>query len=367
MNQTSVFISIAATVLAAAVVFSGVRPVSLQKEREHAAAFTSSVSSAGGYRRGKILSEENKLLVSTKTSFAGDGSEQAWREMDPAAAEVFSGLIGTFTGGIDQNLEAILRSQNPAPTNDETGQSVQLTVSLDDSTALHQYLTAHKITAGMAVLHADGAIHAIVSTPSFDQNRYRISERYRASLTQTDALKYLPFAEMELPGEILRPLLDARFGGELPGASLLNACLRDEMGLGACTECDFCTLHPEYDAVSGRIRCHIVQLGTLLSAMAGSTGEVYRPYLAARTVDSVSRAAITETQPQVLGTIRGAASITLPPQAVFETEEGWLLYAYEEASKRTAVMTICDTGFDGIETKEDALTCFTAALETIAW
>ncbi|MBQ9696384.1 MAG: hypothetical protein IJV58_08155, partial [Oscillospiraceae bacterium] len=321
MNHTSVFISIAATVLAAAVVFSGVRPVSLQREREHAAAFTSSVSSTGGYRRGKILSEENKLLVSTKTSFAGDGSKQAWREMDPAA-EVFSGLIGTFTGGIDQTLEAILRSQNPTPTNDETGQSVRLTVSLADSTALHQYLTAHKITAGMVISEADGAIHAIVSTPSFDQNRYRISERYRASLTQTDALKYLPFAEMELPGEILRPLLDARFGGELPGASLLNACLRDEMGLGACTECDFCTLHPEYDAVSGRIRCHIVQLGTLLSAMAGSTGEVYRPYLAARTVDSVSRAAITETQPQVLGTIRGAASITLPPQAVFETEEG---------------------------------------------
>ena len=84
-------------------------------------------------------------------------------------------------------------------------------------------------------------------------------------------------------------------------------------------------------------------------------------------MDSVSRATITETQPQVLGTIRGAASITLPPQAVFETDEGWLLYAYEEASKRTAVMTICDTGFDGIGTQEDALTCFTAALETIAW
>ena len=367
MNHTSVFISIAATVLAAAVVFTGVRPVSLQKEREHAATSVSSESPSGEFRRGRILSAENQVLVCTRTALAGDGGEQAWREMDPAAAEVFSGLIGTFTGGIDQNLEAILRSQNPTPTNDETGQSVQLTVSLADSTALHQYLTAHKITAGMAVLHADGAIHAIVSTPSFDQNRYRISERYRASLTQTDSLKYLPFAEMELPGEILRPLLDARFGGELPGASLLNACLRDEMVLDACTECDFATLCPEYDAISGRIRCHIVQLGTLLSAMAGGTGDVYRPYLAARTVDSVSGAVVTETQPHVLGTIRGAASITLPPQAVFETEEGWLLYAYEEASQRTAVMTICDTGFDGIETQEDALACFTAALETIAW
>ena len=63
MNHTSVFISIAATVLAAAVVFTGVRPVSLQKEREHAATSVSSESPSGEFRRGRILSAENQVLV----------------------------------------------------------------------------------------------------------------------------------------------------------------------------------------------------------------------------------------------------------------------------------------------------------------
>ena len=71
MNHTSVFISIAATVLAAAVVFTGVRPVSLQKEREHAATSVSSESPSGEFRRGRILSAENQVLVCTRTALAG--------------------------------------------------------------------------------------------------------------------------------------------------------------------------------------------------------------------------------------------------------------------------------------------------------
>lgn len=352
---SSTIILIAAAVgLAAAYAVPAVSSFSLRKER--AATTAAAVSTVRDTnRRGDLYSSENTLLVTSAVTCNDEGEEASWRAITPAYDTALGNIIGTYTGGIDAALAPLLREDNPTVEPDGRGCSVRLTLS-DQTLGVYEELAeTQQITAGVVVISSEGALRCLCSTPSFQHEQFRVSERYRTSLNGSAAMNNHVLEPLEIPQEILEPLLRAECQDAPQSTALVNRIFRDELFLEDM-KCDFGVLKASSDAESRTSRCSIIQLASILSALPNG-GNIYKPYVMNQMLDTVSHQPIgEETVPSVIGTLRHADAVELSRKAVIDTADGWLCYAVGENA--TVVMHVIDTTYDGIETREDAAQCF---------
>ena len=137
-----------------------------------------------------------------------------------------------------------------------------------------------------------------------------------------------------------------------------NRVYRDELYMTELAW-DLGTLESSYD---GELHCSIIQTAAVLSALTHE-GTVFRPYLIRQVQDTVTHEVIEEASPCGIGTIQNAGMICQPANAVLETTDGWLCYAYVD--DKTVVVHIMDTVYDGLQTWEDASECFERILAEV--
>ena len=359
INSTGIIIATTA-VLSLTMIGAAFRPLSLRKERsqETSSHYKEKVIN----RRGDIYLSGGTLLVTTEVSKDEDGAETSWRQITPEFDTALGNIIGTFTGGLDEQLSRQLREDNPQTDPFGRGRSIQLTLS-ENTLAVYNSLTVEQqVTAGAVALAPTGAVLCICSTPSYAQEDFRTSERYRTSLTGSDALQNHALEAIEIPEEVLKPYLDAVIGKNEHSSAIVNRFFRDDLCIGDMS-CDFGTLEASFDASRRVAKCSIVQLAAILPASTND-GTIYKPYLVKQTLDTVTHQPLEdETSPCAISTLQHPDEIVLPEKGVFDTEDGWLCYAVEDHS--TIVVHLIDTYYDGLDTHEDAANFFDRMLNEL--
>jgi len=82
----------------------------------------------------------------------------------------FANVVCELSEGLDSKFENLLTKKNPSPvnSNENTGQSIQLTLDANIQSAIYNYMAYNNMIGSVVVMRTDGSLMAEVSYPSYD-------------------------------------------------------------------------------------------------------------------------------------------------------------------------------------------------------
>lgn len=148
--------------------------------------------------RGTLFDRDFKSL--SYTSYKSDPQEFERRYCDTPETSLYarplSNLVDGYSSqneGLDLVYEQLLRTSNSTSTVDDAiGQSVRLSIDADLTRKVYDALfelNSSEMNASVVIMKPNGEVLTMLSTPTFDLEKYKTSQKLRVSLTQSEAVK----------------------------------------------------------------------------------------------------------------------------------------------------------------------------------
>ena len=148
--------------------------------------------------RGTLFDRDFKPL--SYTAYKSDPQEFERRYCDTPETQLYalplSNLIDGYSSqkeGLDLVYEQLLRTSNSTSTVDDAiGQSVRLSIDAELTRKVYDALfelNSSEMNASVVIMKSNGEVLTMLSTPTFDLEKYKTSQTLRVSLTQSKAVK----------------------------------------------------------------------------------------------------------------------------------------------------------------------------------
>ena len=398
MNSTKIIINVFVIVVAVALLSAFSRPQTLFRRNNETNSVETTDKSTNEIiefddndkLRGSILSSEGIEIV--HTFYSNDNTSHVWyREANPDLSVCFSNIIGTFTEvGIDNALETELRCDNPIPTDDNAiGKSARLTLNAANQKKVYDIMWNEKnIVGSVTVMDTrSGTLNVMLSTPSYDMNKFRTDNKERVKIINTEAVTNKAAEPIILPVSLLESYMNKKFSVSDFNAisdSCINQILRDEFLIDEETSIltDFADMNCSFDISNMTLSVSPVMLSAIYASFFNG-GKIMEPHVLDCFVDTVSGETVGQPfSPNILSELSTDISkemdtmIPLLPLNdgsrvygdIICSDNGWVVYGIVKTVKPTIItLTINDTSFDGISSSEDVLMLYKKIADSITY
>lgn len=401
MNSTKIIMGIIAIAVAGALLFAFSRPKTLLRNKKGDTDSTEATDDTPNESivfdeknqklRGNILSSEGIEIV--RTFYSNDGTSQViYREANPELSLYFSNIMGTYTeyAGIDNALETELRCDNPIPTDDNAiGKSAKLTLNASNQKKVYDIMwNDTNIVGSVTVLDIQsGALNTMLSTPSFDMNRFRTDNNERVRIINTEAVNNKAVEPNPLPISILESYMKNKFNThdfQTITDSCINQVLRDEFLIDeeAYIKTDFADMKNSYDIENMALSVSPVMLSAIYASFFNG-GRIMEPHVLDCFVDTVSGETVGQPfSPNTLSELSTDISEEMLKQLpispledgsivhgdIICSDNNWIVYGAVINDKPAVItLTVTDTTFDGLQSSDDVLTLYKKIAESITY
>lgn len=265
--------------------------------------------------RGTIFDVKGRVLSYTHYQSKPQVMERHFCDSEPSLskyAPVFSNLIDGFSPskeGLDILYEDILRKENISKTEDDAvGLSVQLTADAELSFSIYKllyYINNSETFSSVLIMKPDGEILTMLSTPTFNLERYKYDLEYRTSYTESPALVNSNRHTDMIDVSVFSKICSAYFNGSTvsdTGYNRLNKLINENFGFSAepADEKTFGVTDKNTIEVSDndfiQLKVTPVYLAEMMSLC--TTGNMYQASILKNTVDTNNFKNISETAPK---------------------------------------------------------------------
>lgn len=377
--------------------------------------------------RGTIFDRNGIKLSYTYFEETDEDEYNYYRAFNKNYPYCFSNIIDGFAmeNGLDTIFEDMLRETNVSDTMngiDSIGQSIQITMDAELQQQIYSLLNwnelnmNYSIEGSVVVMQPDGAVLAMVSSPSFNLQEYRKQSETRILLTGTPDISNQALSDSITNFSIFDTFLMAEYGKtdlkEIHHISEIETLLFEYFRFKSnrTISSDFTVLENTITFDSDSLSVTEMETSPLYLAMLPNTyvfGQMYSPYVLFAEVDTnvdnnqnsdegavdieekdiiddkAESEAITEEIPENKQESLRKAFVGLTQDFSFSIKDGYTLYGdYYDANgqygiyavlyknekpEESVAVTFCikDTGYDGIDSMNDMAEKFQEILNAV--